>query len=145
MYRFRHSIRLLLGIVFAYGAAAMAAQAEIKYGLWAITIQSQMEAMPIEIPAETIKKCISKDDLTPGSNQNEAGCKPLKVKRKGDSISWEVSCDKDEHTLKGKGKITYSGDRMKGEGEFQAGGKGLPNMKMKLVYSGKRLGECPKK
>ena len=144
MYRFWHYLGLVLGVALTYISATMAAQAEIKYGLWAITIQTQMEAMPIEIPAETIKKCIREGDLTPGSNKNEAGCKPLKVKRKGDSVSWEVSCAKDDHTLSGSGKISYSGDRLKGEGQFKAGGKGLPNMKMKLAYSGKRLGDCPK-
>lgn len=142
MHRFRHYISLALGIALLYATAATAAQAKIKYGLWAITIQTQMDAMPMEIPAETIKKCIREGDLTPGSNKNKAGCKPVKVKRKGDSVSWTVSCDKDDHTLSGSGKITYSGNKMKGEGQFQAGGKDLPDMKMKLVYTGKRVGKC---
>ena len=142
MHRFRYYITMLLGVALLYATAATAVQARIKYGLWAITVQTKMEAMPTEIPSETIKKCIRKDDLTPGSNEIKDGCKAPKIARKGDTVSWNISCDKDDHTMSGSGKITYSGDSLKGEGQFKAGGKGLPSMKMTLVYTGKRLGEC---
>ena len=139
---FRPILASVLGIALPYVMLISAVQAKINYGLWAITVQTSMEGIPVELPTETIRKCIRSDDLTPGNNKNRAGCKPVKIKRKGDTINWAVSCNKDGHTLKGSGKITYKGNSMKGGGQFHAGGKGLPNMKMKLLYKGKRLGDC---
>ena len=118
------------------------AQARINYGLWEITINVQLDGTPVDTPHETIQKCISRDDLTPGNNQDKEGCASDKVTRKGDTVNWTVSCSKDKHTMNGTGLVVYSGDTMTGHAQFQAGGKGMATMKMKLQYKGKRLGRC---
>jgi len=118
------------------------AQARINYGLWEITIKVQMAGTPVDTPQETIQKCISRKDLTPGSNSDKEGCDKDKVVRKGDTVNWTVSCAKDKHTMKGSGIVVYSGDSMTGNAQFQAGGKGMASMKMKLQYKGQRIGKC---
>ena len=120
------------------------AQARIEYGLWEITIEVQMDGIPVDAPQETIKKCISRNDLTPGNMQDKQGCDKDKVTRKGDTVNWVVSCAKDKHTMTGNGLMVYSGKSMTGNAQFQAGGKGLATMKMQLQYKGRRLGKCKK-
>lgn len=128
----------------AFGVLLIAddVQARIKFGLWEITVQVQMDGAPVDTPQETFKKCITRRDLTPGDNKDKVGCEKDKVSRKGDKVSWTVSCAKDKHTMTGNGMVVYSGNTMTGYAQFQAGGKGLATMNMKLQYKGKRLGKC---
>lgn len=129
---------IALGFVLLTGNA----QARIKYGLWEITVKVQMDGTPVDTPEETFRKCITHDDLTPGDNKDKEGCEKDKVTRKDDTVNWTVSCVKDKHTMNGHGLVVYSGDTMTGHAQFQAGGKGMATMKMKLQYKGRRLGKC---
>lgn len=131
-----------LKIIFvALGLTLMSsqAQARIKYGLWQITVTAQMDGMPVDTPQETFEQCISRKNLTPGDNKDKEGCKDSKVNRKGDTVTWTVSCAKDNHTMKGNGVVVYNDKSMTGHAQFQAGGKGLATMKMRLEYQGKYL------
>lgn len=129
-------------VALMYGLTVTSAEAKIKYGLWEISVQAHATGMPIEVPPEIFKKCISRRNMTPGSNADKKSCGKQKVKRDGDTVSWTVSCTKEGDTMHGGGKITYKDDTMAGDGFFEVGGKGMPTMKMQLKYSGKRLGQC---
>lgn len=133
---------VLSAIVVVYGLTMTSAEARIKYGLWEISVQAHATGMPIDIPPETFKKCISRRDLTPGNNADKKSCGKQKVKRDGDTVNWTVSCTKAGDTMNGSGQITYKANTMTGNGFFEVGGKGMPTMKMQLKYSGKRLGKC---
>jgi len=132
----------LAGIALALGLTTTIAEAKIKYGLWEITVQAHATGMPIEVPPEVLKKCITRANLTPGSNADKNSCGRMKIKRDGDAVSWSVKCTKGDDTMNGGGHVTYNGDTMTGKGFFEAGGKGMPTMKMQIKYSGKRLGRC---
>lgn len=133
---------LWLGCVVVSFVLPETAWARINYGLWEITIKVQLDGTPVDNPEETFQKCISSNDLTPGNNADKEGCDKDKVTRKDDTINWSVKCSKDDHTMIGNGQVVYSGDNMVGNAQFQAGGKGMASMKMKLQYTGKRLGKC---
>ena len=126
-------------IVLGLTLLSSQAQARIKYGLWQITVDVQLDGMPVDTPQETFKKCITRKDLTPGDNKDKEGCDKDKVTRKGDTVTWTVRCEKDKHTMKGGGQVVYKGKAMTGHAQFQAGGKGLATMNMRLQYSGKYL------
>lgn len=140
----RHGLLRLCCIGLGLFLLAGNAQARIKYGLWEITVSVQLDGTPVENPHETIQKCITSKDLTPGNKQDKEGCSKDKVTRKGDKVNWTVSCSKDKHTMTGNGLVVYSGNSMTGNAQFQAGGKGLATMKMQLQYKGRRLGKCKK-
>ncbi|MDH5409121.1 MAG: DUF3617 domain-containing protein [Gammaproteobacteria bacterium] len=138
----RHQhVLALLGCLLSF-AVVPTSEAKIKYGMWEITVQAHATGIPMEIPAETFKKCISRRSLTPGSNADKKSCGKMDVKRNGDTVNWNVSCTKDGDKMNGGGTVTYKGDGMSGKGFFEAGGKGMPTMKMQIKYSGKRLGKC---
>lgn len=138
----RHNLLSLCCICLVFILIPSQAQARIKYGLWEITIKMQMDGMPVDTPQQTFQKCISRKDLTPGNNEDKQGCDKDKVTRNKDTVNWTVSCSKDKHTMTGSGLVVYSGNTMAGHAQFQAGGKDLATMKMKLQYKGKRLGKC---
>ncbi len=129
-------------VVLSVALPLGAAEARINYGLWEITVKVQLDGTPVDNPEETFQKCITSTDLTPGNNADSEGCDKAKVTRKDDTINWTVSCAKDKHTMSGNGTVIYSGDTMTGNAQFQAGGKGMATMKMKLQYQGKRVGKC---
>ena len=120
-------------------------EARIKYGLWEITVQVQLDGTPVDTPSETFQKCITRKDLTPGDNQDKEGCEKDKVKRDGDTVNWTVNCSKDKHTMRGSGMVIYTDNTMTGNAQFQAGGKGLASMKMRLNYKGRHIGRCSDK
>ncbi len=138
----RRGLLKLCCILLGFGLLIGNAQARIKYGLWEITVKVQMDGTPVDTPEETFKKCITRKNLTPGDNKDKQGCEKDKVTRKGDTVNWTVSCEKDKHTMTGNGVVVYSGNTMTGNAQFQAGGKGMATMKMKLHYNGKYLGKC---
>jgi len=118
------------------------AHARIKYGLWEIIVKVQLEGTPVDTPEETFQKCINRKNLTPGDSKDKEGCENDKVTRDGDTVNWTVSCERDKHTMTGNGVVVYTGNTMAGNAQFQAGGKGMATMKMKLQYKGKYLGKC---
>ena len=138
----RRSLLGLTCVCLSFMLLVSRAEARIKYGLWEINISVQMDGTPVDNPQETIQKCINSKDLTPGSHQDNDGCNQGDVVRKGDTVNWTVSCAKDNHTMTGNGLVVYSGDTLTGNAQFQAGGKGMATMKMKLYYKGKRVGKC---
>jgi hypothetical protein len=118
------------------------AHARIKYGLWEITVKVVMDGTPVDTPQETFQKCITRKNLTPGDSKDKEGCENDKVTRDGDTVNWTVSCERDKHTMTGNGVVVYTNNSMSGNAQFQAGGKGMATMKMKLQYKGKYLGRC---
>lgn len=132
--------------LFVFGLSVLGIQpkavAAINYGLWEITVQVQMELMPTEFPQEVFQKCISRDDLTPGGNQDKSGCDKDKVTVKGDTVNWTVKCEHEDHTMTGTGLVVYTEDNLTGHAQFQIGGVDLATMNMTLRYKGRRLGKC---
>jgi len=141
---FRHCLLSLCFVGIGFVSFQDNAQARIKYGLWEITVTVKMDGMPTDNPSEVFQKCINRNNLTPGNNTDKDGCDKDKVNRKGDTVNWTVNCAKDKHTLSGSGLVVYSDTTMSGHAEFQAGGKELATMNMKLQYNGKYMGKCKK-
>jgi len=136
--------RLVLPMLLLSGVfVSPAAEAKIKYGMWEFTVQAHGTGLPVEVAPDTYQKCITRRNPTPGLNENNKGCSKQKVKVEGDTVSWSISCETDEDKMTGGGTVTYMDDTMSGKGAFEAGGKGMPTMKLQLKYSGKRLGNCP--
>ena len=59
------------------------------------------------------------------------------MKTVGSTVSWTVTCNEQAGNMKGKGKITYHGDRFEGEMTTEHMG-----MVMVTEMSGRRTGPC---
>ncbi|MBC2712483.1 MAG: DUF3617 family protein [Desulfosarcina sp.] len=129
-------VGIFLGLVIFCTAVYAGSALNIKEGMWEITSQVKMQGMTI--PPMTFSQCITKDDLVPQNNSpGQDGCKVSEMKTVGNTVSWTVTCSGQDGDMKGKGKITYHGDRFEGEVTAE-----LSGMVMVTEMSGKRTGPC---
>ncbi len=113
----------------------------MKEGKWEITTTTEMQGMPMQMPAVTQVQCLTKEDLVPQNSQQAGGnCNITDITVKGDSVSWTMRCSgQGGEETKGSGEITYSGDSFKGTMKVimvQA------NMQMISTMRGTRIGKC---
>ena len=136
------AVAVMLGLVWAAGASA-----EMKEGLWEITTKAEMKGMPNnQMPAMTMKQCMTKKDMTPKpANKGEQNCKMKDQKVMGDTVTYAMECrDKDGTVTESTGKMTYKGDSFEGSNNVTMKGKQGPPMQMTSRMTGKYLGPCTK-
>lgn len=116
--------------------ASNAFAADMTPGQWEVTSQMQMEGM--SIPAHTTRFCMRKEDVGKPPMQMDNSCKMTEQKRSGDTMSFRMQCN-----TPGQGPttmnmtITSTPTAYNGTGEMDMEGQ-----KMKMRYSGKRVGDC---
>ncbi len=125
----------LVGSAFAAGPA--------KAGKWQSTMEMSMEGMPMKMPPITSTHCITKEqaesaDSAIPKSQKDSACTFSDVKVDGNTVSWKMTCEKQQMT--GTGTVTYSSDSYTGSMDVKAGER-----EMHFKYSGKYLGACDEK
>lgn len=131
------SMVIFLGIVSLFGVVYAGSELNMEDGMWEITSQVKMQGMTI--PPMTFSQCITKDNAVPQTNSpGQEDCKVSDMKTIGSTVSWSVVCGEPSGNMKGKGKITYHGDRFEGEMTTEQMG-----MVMVTEMSGRRTGPCP--
>jgi hypothetical protein len=130
-------ILIFLGLVFLCGSAVYAgSELNMQDGTWEITSQVKMQGMTI--PPMTFSQCITKENAVPqNTSPGQDDCKVSDMKTVGSTVSWTMTCNEQAGNMKGKGKITYHGDRFEGEMTTEHMG-----MVMVTEMSGKRTGPC---
>ncbi len=142
VYMFRNLcivLAVIISLVWAAGASA-----EIKEGQWEITTKTEMKGMPAQIPATTVKQCITKKDPVPQKQEKGQECKVKDQKVSGDTVTYTVECKSAEATMVSTGKTTYKANSFDGTTNTVIKAKGQPEMKMTNTMSGKYIGPCPK-
>jgi hypothetical protein len=112
----------------------------MKEGQWEMTIETEMEGMPMKMPPSTFSQCVTKKEPVPQDQQQGQTCKTKDVVVKGDTVSWTMVCDTPAGSSTGQGKIAYKGDTMEGTMTMQVQG-----MKMISRFSGRYTGPCTQK
>lgn len=105
------------GGAFALGAAgaAMAAQPNIKDGLWEIPMKMEMDGMPGGgRPPQTMQHCVTPKDVQDPAAMNRSmdkssRCEVTEHKMQGNTASWKMTCKGENMTSTGTGTATYSG------------------------------------
>ncbi len=133
----------VLVVSLVWGAAA---SAQMKEGLWEITTKTEMKGMPTQMPATTVRSCITKQDMVPKPAAQEKGqeCKVKDQKVVGDTVTYAMECTgKDGTVVEMAGKMTYKGDIFEGTSNttMKSGGQ---TMQMSGKRSGKYVGPCTK-
>ena len=115
----------------------------INTGLWEITTDTEMIGMPdmpkMNVPSQTHRQCLSKEDLVPQSKEASQECKIINVSESGDTISWKIICSGKNGSMEGTGEVTYSGDSLEGFMNMEIKGT---DMKIRNKIKGHRIGEC---
>jgi hypothetical protein len=111
-----------------------------KAGKWQTTMEMSMEGMPMKMPPVTTTHCITKEQAESADSavpkaQKESGCSITDVKVDGSTVTWKMTCEKQQ--MSGTGSVTYSADSYTGKMDMKAGER-----EMHMKYSGKYLGAC---
>ena len=141
----RAAVFSFLATTLAFGPAC-AAGPNMRDGLWEITTKMEMPGRSdVAMPQQTVKQCLTKRDVedpkrTTPSNAGQSRCKMTDYKLQGNTASWKVAC---EGQGTGAGTVTYGGDTYSGNQTMNLSAGGQP-MSMKMNFSGRRVGDCPK-
>lgn len=134
---------LLAVAVCAAMVAPVLAQSPMREGKWEITTQMQMPDMPMQMPATTKVRCITKaqlDDpestLPGGSPDPSADCEVSNYKAEGKAVTWKLTCTGSQ-AMTGEGSIVFDGDRYDGTMKMT-----MDQGAMTMKYTGKRVGDC---
>ena len=127
--------------IFLLWSMALAENPNMREGLWEISVNMKMPEVPMQLPTQIHTQCMTRKELIPqkGAVQNCSGCKILETKIKGDTVYWIEECNAPDGTVRAEGKITYSGESLKGKVKITQG-----NMTMWQDISGKWVGKCNK-
>lgn len=125
--------------LFLFFIASTAGAVELKEGLWEMTSKMEMKGMPMEMPPQKFKQCITKDKAVPMEMEDkDVKCKVVEQKTTGNTIFWKVICkDKEGETII-TGKGTYNSDKFEGENKI----KTSDGMEMIQNIKGRWIGKC---
>lgn len=103
-------------------------------GEWEVT--THMEMMGMSMPGQTVKHCVTKDDLvmTPDVGKD---CKLIDHHINSNTITWHMTCTLEGQEANIDGKVAYVGDTM--ESTINIHGLGMTMVNHGV---GKRLGDC---
>jgi len=125
---------------------AHAATLNMKDGLWEITTKMEMTGKSdVAMPQQIVRQCITKKDLndprrtTPSADSR---CKMTDYKLQGNTATWKMACE-GEGGKTGTGTVIYSGDSYRGN-QTMTMKRSSQVMNMKMDFSGRRVGDCPK-
>ncbi len=134
---------LLLVILFSIIWIANVS-AEIKDGLWEITTKVEMKGVPVQIPATTVRQCVTKNNPVPQSTAKGYECKTKDYKVSGDTVTYMVECTGKKSAMLTLGETTYKGNFFNGTSTTTVKNFGQPDMQINNKISGKYIGPCKK-
>ncbi len=132
----RWSLLLILALVMTSGVAA----AEIRTGLWQITMTVSITGMPTAVPPQTQQECLSAENMVP-QTANAQGCKVRSNGARGNRLEWTMTCDTPNGKANGSGHMEFNGDSMQGSMEMVMNGP-AGSLTVVTGLSGRRLGDC---
>ena len=126
-------------IALGITVAAQPAKSPQKPGKWQIKMEMEMPGMPMKMPPITTEVCLTEADLADPQkavpNDPKSDCKVGEYNVKGNTVTWNVECPK--QNTKGDGEITFTDDSYTGRMNMAMGER-----KMSMKYTGKWLGTC---
>jgi uncharacterized protein DUF3617 len=135
----RYPIPQMIAIVAASCLPA-SVFAQAKDDLWEVTMKMEMPGMPMAMPAQVHRVCVSKshkdEDLIPKRDN----CKVLESSKSGNKLAYKMACTGAE-PMTVSGEMTYAATSYEGRMRMvtQSGGQ---SMEMGQTFVGKRVGDC---
>lgn len=129
-------------LVVSFAAAVIAQQGPMRPGRWQNTVQMHMPGMPMQMPPQTMTRCVTAEQLQRDPNSwlpsgpDAQSCKVADQKIVRNTVTWKVACT-GPMAMTGEGEITFMEDAY--EGTMKAS---MSVGEMTVKMSGKRLGDC---
>ncbi len=139
--------RIALAILFPLTliSTAFAASGGMQPGLWEIIATVQRTGMPMSMPAQTTRRCLTQKDLDGNRavpQGDDKNCQVKDYKRKGNTATWTIVCTGKE-TMTGTGTMTFSSTSYTGKMKSKMK-DGSETMEMTHNWAAKRIGDCKK-
>ena len=129
---------LAVFIASAALAVSLAVSAQGKDDLWEMTSKMDMPGMPMAIPAQVNRVCISKNHRDEDLIPRRDNCRVTDSKRTGDKLAYKMECTGSEPmTL--VGDLTFGNNAYDGQMRMTMT---KTNDTMNMAVSGKRVGDC---
>lgn len=116
-------------------------------GLWEMNVQMQMEGVPMSMPAQTLRKCITQVTLDKShgllkpQTHGNITCNPTSMDRSGNTIHWTMACS-GQGEMQMDGTVAFdSRDAYHSTVHMNGSMQGHP-IRMIQTTQGKRIGEC---
>jgi len=131
--------------MFLWGTFAFAGT-NMHEGLWEITTKTEIQGMPMQMPARKHTQCLTKENMlkstVPKEQDQKEECKITRdTKISGNTVTWTMKCS-GKDAVKAVGKTTYHGDTFESTITMISNDPEEGKMKMIQHISGKRIGEC---
>jgi hypothetical protein len=127
------------GSVIAVSVAAYAGP--MNPGKWQITVATAIAGMDdAAVPPTTVTECVTSEEAAnpqPPATGQGSDCKINDYKVNGKTITWSISCPKED--LTGSGSMTFNGDSYAGATQMKIGDAAITQK-----LTGQRLGSCDK-
>ena len=108
--------------------------------LWETTVRMEMPNMPMAMPAQTHRMCLSKQAGDEKYVPAREGCKVTDLRRAGSTQHFKMVCTGRE-PMTAEGDVTLAGSGYTGKMRISGRMEGQ-NVEMTQTYSGKKLGDC---
>jgi len=139
----RKSKNLGFALSLSFFALPVFAQTpDIQEGLWEITSQVSMAAMPVNIPALTIQQCFTQQSMSPENILQQNNCQMHDMNMQSHQVRWSMNCEQQGMTMQGIGKIDYQRTSFSGTFNMTMSGSPQGAMAMQTKISGRYLGKC---
>lgn len=147
------SLALSLTLAAAFAATAYAGKPAklpdmMNPGLWDMTVQMQMAGVPMQMPSQHYKHCITQADLDKNhgipkpQNTKDMSCKITNFSRSGDTINYSMECKGKNGDMQMQGTTTFdSRDAYHGTMHMTGQAEGR-QMDVTTNVQAKRLGDC---
>lgn len=112
----------------------------MKGGKWQVTVATTISGIDAELPPTTVTECVTDEEAAkpePPATGQGSDCTIADYKVNGSTITWSISCPKEE--LTGSGTMTFSGESYTGSTKMKIG-----DATVTQKLTGQRLGACDK-
>lgn len=116
-------------------------------GLWEVSVDMHIDGMPMSLPAQTIRRCITQVNLaqnqgipkprTPGN----ISCKTTSMDRSGDTINWTMTCQ-GQGEIQMHGTMTFDSPEVYQSTVHMTGSMQGRQIEMTQRMQGQRISAC---
>lgn len=116
-------------------------------GLWEMTVDMQIDGMPMSMPAQTIRRCITQVTLDQNhgipkpQTHGKVTCKTTSMNRSSNTVNWTMACS-GEGDMQMNGTVAFDSREAYHSTVHMAGTIQGRQIRMTQNMQGKRIGEC---
>jgi hypothetical protein len=140
----RCSAALLLGALASFPVAASAAN-PMRPGLWELRVATIVGDKTV--PANRSRECISQKDIDHDTRtlpRPSGDCKLSDIERSGNHTTYDLVCQADKATSRGRMDVTMNSDSYDGKVNMVWSGIGNDDVPITIVVHAMRVGDCEK-